>query len=55
MSAPWGHKITVSIYVAGPVDLEWVRAITDHLVLPPDTTFTGMTVDTVQDEPKDQR
>jgi hypothetical protein len=50
---PWGHKVTVHIYVAG--DLERAVDASDCAcgqLLIPTAEFVGVSIDAVQDQPK---
>lgn len=54
---PWGHKVTLHIYMAGVP--EAAQGMASHLAekipkLTPGVDFIGVSVDVVQDEPKDQ-
>jgi hypothetical protein len=52
VSEPWGHKITVSIYVPG--DEIKAENVADGIMVPGYATFAGVVIEPVQNEPQDQ-
>lgn len=55
MSDPWGHKVTVHIYIAGNAERAQLAAeCVMGQVLVPGAQFVGIDVAVVEDEPNDQ-
>lgn len=58
MGEPWGHKVTVHIYVEGDISnaADVSDVVTEALPFDDDSrvVFLGISIDNVRDEPRDQ-